>query len=99
MTDNTTYTYTVSAYDEVGNESGQSAASQVTTLPDSTLPTISYVNTSSPTTVDIVFSEPIEESSATNVLNYSIDNAITVITASLGSDLKTVTLTTSEHTD
>jgi hypothetical protein len=47
----------------------------------------------------VVFSEPVEESSSTDVLNYSIDNAITVFTASLGSDLKTVTLTTSELTD
>jgi hypothetical protein len=66
---------------------------------DTTPPAISSVNINSPTQVNVVFSEPVEESSSTDVLNYSIDNAITVFTASLGSDLKTVTLTTSEHTD
>ena len=66
---------------------------------DTTPPAISSVNINSPTQVNVVFSEPVEESSSTDVLNYSIDNAITVFTASLGSDLKTVTLTTSELTD
>ncbi len=99
LTENTTHSYTVSAYDAIGNDSGESAASQATTFVDITSPTINSVGISSSSTQVILnFSEPVEEVSATNVLNYSIDNAITVFTASLGSDLKKVTPTTSEHT-
>ncbi len=70
-----------------------------TFLVDTISPTIVSASTSSnPAEVIIVFSEPVELSSATNVSNYSINNRITVLGASLGSDLKTVTLTTSPHT-
>lgn len=47
------------------------------------------------TSVTVVFSEAVEKSSAEQTGNYSIDNNITVSNASLGSDNKTVTLTTS----
>ncbi len=52
-----------------------------------------------PTHVTVVFNELVEQSSSTNATNYSIDNGITVSSASLGSDLKTVTLATSPHTE
>lgn len=42
-----------------------------------------------------VFSEAVEETSAETAANYVIDNGVTVSAASLGADLKTVTLTTS----
>jgi hypothetical protein len=96
----TTYTYTVSAIDLAGNESGQSSQVSATTQqPDTTPPTITSVIADASTQVTVVFSEPIEEISATNVSNYSIDNGITVSTATLDSDLMTVILTTSEHVD
>ncbi len=92
-----TYTVTVTASD------GSLTDSQVVTIivndVDNIPPTITSVSASSSTQVIVVFSEPVEEVSATNVLNYSIDNSITVLSASLGSDLQTATLTTSEHTD
>jgi hypothetical protein len=98
LSPSTTYSYTVSAYDAAGNESGQSTASQATTTGDTTPPTISTASVSGDTKVIITFSEPVDQSSATNVSNYSINNGIIVSGASLGSDLKTVTLTTSPHT-
>ncbi len=94
---NDTYFIATTAYDINGNESSYS--NEVSYIIDTTPTAISSVNINSPTQVNVVFSEPVEESSSTDVLNYSIDNAITVFTASLGSDLKTVTLTTSELTD
>ena len=45
----------------------------------------------------MVFSEPVEELSATYALNYGINNGIMVYGALLGLDQKTVTLTTSSH--
>jgi fibronectin type 3 domain-containing protein len=101
LVDGNAYYFAATAYDTSSNESGYSEE-VVYTAPiiDTTPPTITSVSTTgSSTQIILVFSEPLEESSATNVLNYSIDNAITVFTASLGSDLKTVTLTTSELTD
>ncbi|GAX59620.1 hypothetical protein SCALIN_C04_0108 [Candidatus Scalindua japonica] len=67
---------------------------------DLTAPTITAVNAvSSSTQVILNFSEPVDEASATNVSNYSIDNAISVFSASLDSDQKTVILSTSEHVE
>lgn len=69
-------------------------------LPDFTSPTITSVSTSgNPNQVIVVYSEPVEQASATDISNYSIDNAIVVSSASLDSDQKTVTITTSSHTD
>ena len=67
---------------------------------DITAPTITSVNAdSSSTQVILNFSESVEEASATNVSNYSIDNAISVFSVSLDSNQKTVVLSTSEHVD
>ncbi len=67
---------------------------------DFTPPTMESVSTGDdPNKVTIVFSEPVEESTSTNVLNYSIDNAVTISTASVVADLMTVILTTSSHVD
>jgi len=44
------------------------------------------------------YSEPVEQSSATNINNYAINNVINISSASLDSTFKTVTLFTSSHT-
>lgn len=49
------------------------------------------------TTLIIAFSEKVDKISAENVLNYSIDNGITVTSASLLPSGKKVKLTTSQH--
>ncbi|MFQ5965361.1 MAG: fibronectin type III domain-containing protein [Candidatus Scalinduaceae bacterium] len=97
----TTYIYTVSAYDSAGNESAQSNQATATTSEfDTTPPTVISVSAGGVSTqIVVVFSEPVELSSATNISNYNVNNGITVSSASLGSDLKTVTLTTSPHTE
>ncbi len=48
--------------------------------------------------VDITFNEELDQNSAEDVNNYSIDNGITVSSAVLSSDMKKVKLTTSDHT-
>ena len=62
-------------------------------------PTISSVTAVSATQVDVVFSEPVEQSSAENTGNYAINPDITINGATLASDLKTVHLSTSSHTE
>jgi len=75
-------------------------AAAATTVADTTTATITSVTaTADPTRVIIVFSEPVEENSATNVGNYNIDNGIIIFSASLSTNLKTVTLETSAHLD
>jgi len=71
---------------------------QFNTPSDTTPPTITSVSATH-TQVEVVFSEPVEQASATNKNNYQINNGITISSASLGTDLKTVTLTTSQHTE
>jgi hypothetical protein len=65
---------------------------------DVTPPTIIYAAvTNDPTQLKVAFSEPVEEASATDPSNYSIDNDISVFSATLGVDAESVTLTTSPH--
>lgn len=63
---------------------------------DTTPPTITSVSTGTdPNQVVVQFSEYVDQTSARTTGNYSISDAITVSGASLGSDGRTVTLTTS----
>lgn len=100
LTEDTSYTYEVSAVNGAGIESEKSAAVATTTLADTTAPSIISGTTSGePNKVTVVFSEPVEEASSEDISNYGIDNDVTISGASLASDLKTVVLTTSPHTD
>jgi chitodextrinase len=97
LPEDTAFDYAVYSVDNAGNPSLTAATGSFSTLSDSDPPTISSANLYSPTTLGVVFSEPVEESSAEDILNYAIDNGIVVLGASLGGDLSTVTLTTGEH--
>jgi len=65
---------------------------------DTTPPTLLSASASNSSTVILNFSEQITQTTAANSSNYSVNNGITVSSASLSSDGKTVTLTTSSHT-
>ena len=66
---------------------------------DTTLPTIVSVTTlGDPQSVTVLFSEPVEEASATKAANYSIDNGITVTSAKYAGDTQTIVLRTSPMT-
>ncbi len=45
--------------------------------------------------VEVIFSEPVEEGSATNPNNFALDNGVAVTAAALGNNSRTVQLTTS----
>ncbi|MCH8041911.1 MAG: DUF1593 domain-containing protein, partial [Nitrospinae bacterium] len=96
LNETTTYSYTVSAVNFAGLESVKSNTVPATTLQDLTPPKIISVHSQGdPTKVNIGFSEPIEENTASEQKNYEINNGIIVNSASLSSDEKTVTLITS----
>jgi alpha-galactosidase len=65
--------------------------------PDQTPPLVTSAY-ATPTTVAITFSEPVEQATAQNAANYSIDNKISISAAVLQPDLCTVNLTTSALT-
>jgi hypothetical protein len=96
LTEKTTYRYEVSALNNSMLEGSRSSSVDGTTLADTASPAISSVSTGSATEVRIVFNEPVGQQSAQTAANYSIDNDISVGGASLGADLKTVTLTVSD---
>ena len=91
----TTYTATLkggTADPRVKDLAGKALAdsfswSFTTATPDTTPPTINSVSATTATQVKVVFSEPVEETSATAVANYSIDNgSIPISSASLGTE-------------
>lgn len=97
LVENTTYTYSIYALDDYGNLSTSPATGQFTTSSDQTPPTVDSVRALNSSLVSIVFSEPVELSSAENANNYSVNNNIIISSASLLNDNKTVQLTTSKH--
>ena len=99
LLESTTYHYAVYSVDDAGNVSPSAATGSFTTLGDTMAPTISSVMAVSETQVDVVFSEPVEQSSAENTGNYAINPDITINSATLASVLKTVHLSTSSHTE
>ena len=96
LDEQTEYTYEVSAVNGGGLEGARSDPVSVTTLADTTPPTIVSVTAAGgPHVVTIVFSEPVTEESAQAIENYTIDYDVTVTNAALDPDTITVTLTTS----
>ncbi|WP_168735843.1 Ig-like domain-containing protein [Cohnella fermenti] len=66
---------------------------------DHSKPTVVSVAGKNDSTIQVVFSERVDESDAKNVRNYSVNNGLRLTRATLAADGKTVALTTSEQTD
>jgi fibronectin type 3 domain-containing protein len=98
LADGTTYDYEISAVNGEGLESSLSAILSVATVADTVPPSVASITAPSATQVVVTFSEAVEEVSATTISNYTINNGVTISNASLGGDLKTVTLSTSALT-
>jgi len=64
---------------------------------DNVPPTASNVRIVNPTTVEVLFSEPVTFGSAQNKANYLINNGIVVSNAVLQNDTRTVNLSTTPH--
>jgi hypothetical protein len=72
-----------------------SSVATLSVLADTTPPTVSSVgNLGDNDVITVVFTEPVEVASATNPTNYGINNGVTILSASMGVDSRTVVLTT-----
>ena len=82
------------------NELGVAASSNatLTVISDTTPPSLLWVTPANNTSLTLAFSEPLDLASATNSAHYALDGGISVVTATLGGDGQTVTLTTSPMT-
>lgn len=94
LTENTAYNYTVRAVSMADVVSAYSSTTTVTTLADSTAPTVVKATALSSLQISVEFSETLDSVSAQTATNYVMNNGITVFSAALSG--KTVTLTVSE---
>ena len=83
--------------DDGGNRSLDGISGTYSTSADATGPTIVSVEATAVNVVQIEFQEDVEQASVENALNYTIEPGITIFSASLQSDLRTVELATSAH--
>ncbi|MCD6115711.1 Ig-like domain-containing protein [bacterium] len=93
-----TYYLVVTAYDENGNESGYSEEVSYQ-IKDVDPPVITSASCVMVDKVVVTFNEQVEKISAELESNYSINNGVTVQTAELQSDNKTVYLYTTSHSN
>jgi hypothetical protein len=96
LTAGTTYYFAVTAVDQSGNES-ESSTEVAYKVEDTAPPTVASVSCTGGDLVKVIFSEPVEKTSAELASNYSINNGIVVQRGELQSDLKTVHLVTTQH--
>jgi hypothetical protein len=76
--------------------STNSATVRLTVTADVTRPTISSVGgLGDPQILTVIFSEPVEASSATLPANYAMNHGVAVLSATFGADPRTIILTTS----
>ncbi len=95
LTESSSYVYQVSAVNGAGIESGLSTTSTITTIADTSPPTIvsTFVNGNNPTIVSLNFSETVETNSAQNIGNYQVSNSGVVSASALADNNSTVNLT------
>lgn len=98
-----TYYFAVTAYDFSGNESSFSTevSADIGTgnsdPPAATPPELVNAVPIGETQVDVIFNEALDKASAENVLNYSINNGVQVLSATLDASETIVHLITSAH--
>jgi hypothetical protein len=93
------YTYEVFAIDDRRNESLTGVSATFNTIADTEAPVITGLQTLSRTDLQITFSEPVEQTSATTQSNYQISPSISISAIELQNDLRTVNLITGSHTE
>jgi lysophospholipase L1-like esterase len=94
-----TYQYEVYALDGVEHKSAGSASLNFTAPADNTKPQVMELVSGSPTEISIVFSELVDKASAENAGNYALSNSISILSAKLMDDLKTIVLTTQARSE
>ena len=99
LDENSAFEYAIYSVDNAGNLSLTAVTGTFGTLPDTVAPSLADVNLTSTTGLEVVFSEPVEQASAQQSANYVITQGVSVLSAVLQGDLKTVRLVTSEHVE
>ena len=99
LAENSSFDYAIYSVDNAGNPSLTAAVGSFGTLSDVVAPTLSDVTLTGTTGLEVAFSEPVEQASAEQTANYAVTPGITVLSAVLQSDLRTVRLSTSEHAE
>lgn len=96
---NQTYTVTVSNIKDLAGNiiSVNNNSAQYSYVGDTTPPNLLSAAVINPTTIELTFSEALENSSALVKTNYLINNGIVVNSVVLSTDKKSVTLATSQH--
>lgn len=98
LLEDTTYTYEVAAVNGAGLVSTASVSVQATTLTDAQSPSTTGVSAdANGATID--FDEPLDPVTATDPANYSVSGGVTVVSASLSADGRSVTLVLSGAQD
>lgn len=95
----TSYTYAVSAYDGLENESEPTGSVDVNTGTDEVPPTVLAVTPLSKMLLEVVFDESVSRTSAEKVSCYAIDNGQVVVSAARQEDHTRVHLSTTLHTN
>ena len=83
-------TYFVGVTNSYGGTNSNLATLNVT--PDTTRPTMATVSALDPNVVTVLYSEPVEAATATNLANYAVTGGITLQGARFGADTRTVIL-------
>ncbi|MCY3017895.1 MAG: alpha-galactosidase [Planctomycetota bacterium] len=89
-----TYAVKLTVKDQQGGTDTTSATIAVTPV-DTTPPALAAVASGKPDRVVVTFGKPVEQASAEVASNYALDQGVKILSASLGANLATVTLTTS----
>jgi len=97
LSENTSYSYSIWAVDASGNISTAASSGNFVTLADVTPPRLEAIKVVGIGSLELVFSENVEQTSAENIGNYSINNNISLYTAKLSTNTNMVQLTTSQH--
>ena len=94
----TSYSYKVYSVDDAGNQSASAATGTFTTLADTKPPSIVSVNAYK-TSVEILFNETLDRSSAENISNYAVTGGVLINSVSLNSEQNRVILSTSTNNE
>lgn len=98
LTEGQTYYFAVTAYDTASNESQFSAEQHILIENlDITPPTIYAVEIRDANTVNMVFSEEVERTSAENISNYTIQSGIQIQSVTLNETSRIAVIKTSAH--
>ncbi|MBN1893814.1 hypothetical protein JW906_04940 [bacterium] len=97
LSENTSYSYSIWAVDASGNISTAASSGNFVTLADVSPPRLESIKVLGIGSLELVFSESVEQASAEDINNYSISNNISLFTAKRLTKTNLVGLTTSQH--